>query len=135
MINEIVIEGIDKTGKDLLVKYLSKMCNYRYDVHARGQISNVVYDKLFNRGMFNSTDGLLHDNTLYVLLEADEDDLMIRHDITNEKQINIPKHIEAFRNVFNEMTLNYYNITYNTSTTTPYLIAKWILDYVNEING
>ena len=41
-IDTIVIEGVDKTGKDTLLKYIDMIGNHRYAIYTRGNISNIV---------------------------------------------------------------------------------------------
>lgn len=131
-VNKIIIEGVDKTGKDLIAKYLIQMCNHKYEIHARGVISNKVYEILFNREEYDYD---LDDNTLYVLLEAYPEDLEIRFKITGEKEIDIKHHLGTFRDVFDNMTVGKHALAFNTSAITPYKISETILDYLKNING
>lgn len=131
-IDTIVIEGVDKTGKDILADYISLLSNYRYSVKARGVISQSVYEILFHRKQYERE---CDDHTLYVLLDADIEDLNVRFEITNEPDIDIEQHLDAFREAFNTMTIGKYNLMFNSSLMTPYKIAKAILEYVDELNG
>ena len=79
-IDTIILEGVDKTGKDTLVQYIDKVCNHKYAVYQRGNISNNAYAKIFNRQTYNYN---MSHNVLYVLLTADIEDLKIRFKITN----------------------------------------------------
>ena len=45
----IYFEGVDKTGKTTLAQTVLKATNYKHVVFDRGPISQVVYDKAFNR--------------------------------------------------------------------------------------
>lgn len=134
-INKIIIEGVDKTGKDLIAKYLMQLCNYKYEIHSRGVISNEVYDILYNR---EGCERKLDKDTMYVLLTADWLDLDIRCKITNEKEIeNRGTHRILFKTIFNRMMIDNehdYHLEFNTSVVTPYKISKMILDYVENIN-
>lgn len=133
MIDTIYIEGVDKTGKDLIVKYINELSNFKYVTHARGAISNEVYDLLYERN--NDMKYTLDDHTLYVLLDADNEDLDIRFKITGEKEIkDLNTHRILFNTVFRNMTDGYHHLMFNTSRLTPYMIAKKILMNVEEIN-
>ena len=48
-IDTIILEGIDKTGKDTIQQYIYRLKKGRYAVYNRGNISNAAYDKIFNR--------------------------------------------------------------------------------------
>ena len=130
-IDTIILEGVDKTGKDTLVQYIDKVCNHKYAVYQRGNISNNAYAKIFNRQTYNYN---MSHNALYVLLTADVEDLKIRFKITNEPNIDIKTHLEVFEDTFTEMTKDCCTAKYNTSELTPYKIAKSIVDLVDNIN-
>lgn len=134
-INKIIVEGVDKTGKDLICKYLNHLSNFKYEVHSRGVISNEVYDILYVREGYER---VLDKDTMYVLLDADKDDLDIRFKITNESEIkNLNTHRILFKTIFDRMMIDNehdYHLEFNTSRLTPYMIAKKILRDVEEIN-
>lgn len=131
MIDTIIIEGVDKTGKNLIVKYINELSNYKYVTHARGCISHIVYDLLYERD--NDMEYSLNNHTLYVLLDAETEDLEIRFKITSEKEIkNLDKHRILFNKIFRNMTENYHHLKFNTSFFTPYKIAESILDYLKK---
>lgn len=134
-INKIIVEGVDKTGKDLIVKYINELSNFKYEVHSRGVISNEVYDILYEREGYER---VLDKDTMYVLLDADKEDLDIRFKITNEPEIkNLNTHRLLFKTVFSRMMIDnkhIYHLEFNTSAITPYKISKMILDYLKNIN-
>lgn len=133
MIDTIYIEGVDKTGKDLICDYLIRLSNFKYVTHARGVISNEVYDLLYERN--NDMKYTLDDHTLYVLLDADKEDLEVRFKITNEPEIkDLNTHRILFNTVFRNRTDGYHHLEFNTSDITPYKISKMILDYLKNIN-
>ena len=80
----IEVEGIDKTGKDTLVKYIANLSDYKYTIHARGILSQLVYNDKYNR---DYTYRLSH-KPLIILLDVDDDDHAIRCKLTNEPSIN-----------------------------------------------
>lgn len=132
-IDTIVLEGVDKTGKDTILKYIDIIGKHKYAVYQRGLISNATYSEIYNRefdkDMYN-----LNEHTLYVLLTADFDDFRVRFKINNEPYTDIQKDSEYFQKVFYEMTDGFYKAEYNTSEMTAYKIALDILYLVESIN-
>ena len=53
MLNGTIIEfeGIDRCGKDSLASAVHKLTNFRYNLRARGMISQLVYNDKFSRGI------------------------------------------------------------------------------------
>lgn len=128
----IILEGIDKTGKDTLIKYLASLGEYKYAIYQRGVISNNVYNNIYNRPMYEYN---INKHALYVLLEADYDDLKVRFKINNEPKIDIPLHLQKFSEIFYEMTEGCPRVTYNTSKMTPLDIAKDIIETIESLNN
>lgn len=123
----IEIEGIDKSGKDILVSYLCKLTNYKYVAHSRGLLSNMVYSDKYKKS-YNYD--LIY-KPIIVYLDVDEEDRQVRCKLTNEPPIDanldrnlFQKHIKILKS--KGFTILYYN----TSETTPYKIAK---DIINKI--
>ena len=48
-IDTIVLEGVDKTGKDTILKYIDIIGKHKYAVYQRGLISNATYSEIYNR--------------------------------------------------------------------------------------
>lgn len=122
----IQIDGVDKTGKDLILQYVNKLSNHKYVIQSRGLISQIVYSKIFNRGYeYDLND---YKNTLFIYLCADLKDLEIRHALTNEPKIDIESDMLEFNKVaksFAEKGMSIY--MFNSSWSTPYEIAKTII--------
>lgn len=131
-VDTIIFEGIDKTGKDTIIKYVNTLCKYKYAVYQRGAISNTVYNKIYNRDSFVYS---IKPNTLYVLLEADINDLNVRFKINNEPNIDIPLHLQVFNETFTEMTEGCPRLYFNTSKMNIYDIAKCIVDTMEQLNN
>ena len=133
-IDTIILEGIDKTGKDTLVQYIDRVCNHRYAIYQRGNISNIAYERIFNRQpqqyKYN-----MYRHALYVLLTADLEDLKIRFKLSNEPYTDIERDSIAFKTTFDDLTDGYYTAEYNTSEMTAYQIAKDIVSKVDQINN
>ena len=136
MISRIEIEGVDKTGKDTVLKYIEQMTNYKYVLHSRGFVSQIVYSKIYKRN-YNYTD-VINDNknTLIIYLTCSKSDLEIRHKISKEPKIDINRDIEAFDNVINDLSnAGFMTLVFNTSDMTPYKIALAVLDFLEVVNN
>lgn len=134
MISRIEIEGVDKTGKDLIVGYIDRLSNRRYVVNARGLLSMMVYSDIYNRGYDYSKELEDNKNTLVVYLKADIEDLQIRHKLSNEPKIDIERDMKVFDDyveVFLEKGIRV--LKFDTSKETPYSIAKAVLDYIDTV--
>lgn len=130
----VVIDGIDKTGKDTIVQYVWRLSKKRYECHARGVLSMIAYAELFNRNVRYNL--YREHNVLNVRLTVDKDDWKIRCAVTKEPEIDYDAHTKAFD--FAEQILTSHNIpvlTYNTSHCTPYEIAQDIVARLDEINA
>lgn len=132
-IDTIILEGIDKTGKDTIQQYIYRLKKGRYAVYNRGNISNAAYDKIFNRNEYIDRD--LPNNFLYILLTVDPDDLKIRFEINNEPEIDREYHAKVFYETFYRLTEGHYRLEFNTSELTAYNIAKQVIEYCDNING
>ena len=128
----IYLEGIDKSGKDLIAKYVNKLSNYKYIVNSRGILSQIAYSILYNRG--EQYDIEYEKNNLYVYLQVDKEDWEIRCKLSNEPEIDYKKNIESFDIAIN-LTKDKLNILYyDTSLLTPYEIAKKIIYKIEQLN-
>lgn len=127
---EIEIDGPDKTGKDLLCKYLCELSGWRFSINVRGIMSQLVYAKKFNRE-FEYDTSAFSKNKILILLTAEPDDLIIRCKLTNEPMYNIMTDKTLFDEAVDELCKTNCVFTYNTSFRTPYEIAKDIIDKIN----
>lgn len=136
MISRIEIEGVDRTGKDTLLKYIEQMTNYKYVLHARGLVSQIVYSKIYKR--YYDYSKVIEDNgnTLIIYLTCDKEDLKLRHKISNEPEINIDRDIEAFEDITDKLAdMGLKILTFNTSNWTPYEIAKKVLEFLEVVDN
>lgn len=132
-IYNIVLDGIDKTGKDTIRQYIFHLGNAKYICTTRGYISMVAYSKLFNRDYDYDIEN--QKNTLNVLITADKADWEVRCKMTNEPRIDYDIHSKVFDEVFTQLRLKgYYTIMFNSSHHTPYEIAISIINYANKLN-
>lgn len=128
----IFIDGIDKSGKDLIAYYVIRLSNFKYIVNGRGILSQLAYAKLYNRN--DVYDLTQQKNIINVYLEVDKEDWLLRCKKTNEPAIDYEKNTEAFQYAVNVLDKAYNVICFNTSQETPYSIAKRIVNYVDDLN-
>lgn len=127
----IEIEGIDKTGKDLVKAYITLLSDYKYIVQSRGLLSNMVYAEKYGRDY----DYSLVYRPIVVYLDVDEEDRRVRCTLTNEPNINA----DADKRLFNKYKtkLRESGITiyeFNTTHQTPYQIATQVLELIEKGN-
>ena len=128
----IVLDGIDKTGKDLVRSYIYYLGKQKFICTARGYMSMVAYSNLNNRGY--DYDVSTQKNIVNVLLTVDKEDWLIRCKNTGEKIINYEEHTKAFEDAFKILEKNnMHTLRFNTTHQTPYNIAKLIVQWVNHL--
>lgn len=133
MISRIEIEGVDKTGKDLIAGYIDRLSNRRYVINARGLLSMMVYSDIYNRGYNYENELKDNKNTLVVYLTAEKEDLEIRHKLSNEPKIDIDRDLRVFEDyaeVFEKAGITVLKC--NTSHMTPYNVAKFVLSFIES---
>lgn len=128
----IVLDGIDKSGKDTIARYIWLLDN-RLKTVVRGWPSLYAYNKKYNR---NTDYELPYKNALYVKLNVNYEDWKIRCDITNEPKIDYQFDKELFAEAFHVLQSNGYNVVaYNTTEDTAYTIALAIVNKMKSLNG
>lgn len=131
----IFVEGIDKTGKDTIVRYINELTNYKYCVLTRGPLSTTAYAKKFNRTDYDESyikDIAKH--SLVVLLSANKKDLDVRFKLTNEPEINKDEDMLLFNNTAQYLMRKYglKTIAVNTTLCTPFQVATYLKTYLEE---
>ena len=131
----VSLDGIDKSGKSTLVKYLARMCNFTWNILDRGVITNLVWNKIQGRDI--EYDLEMWKSTVFVKLNVDKADWEIRCKIHNEPPM--PDSYETMTKAYDDMfdwfrNHGFYVLEFNTSKMTQYQIAKKIVKYVDEIN-
>lgn len=129
----IILEGIDKTGKDQIREYIRKLSNGKYTCSARGFVSLMAYSDLYNRNY--KYDIQQEKNTIIVYLTVNKEDWEIRCKINNEPVIDYEKNKESFDKIINKLRKNDFKILeYDTSLWPPYQIAKEVIRVLDSIN-
>lgn len=118
----ITIDGVDRTGKNMLHSYLGLVCNNKYVITDRGILTQIAYNEKFNRHYKYNINN--YKNNIIVYLYADVNDLNIRCKLTNEPKFDIEGDLKLFNEKLLELEKSGFIIfRYNTSKMTPYSIA------------
>lgn len=129
----IFIDGIDKSGKDTIAKYVIELSKFRYIINGRGIISQIAYNNVYNRQY--DYDLSQQSQFINICLFVDFDDWRIRCKMTNEPSINYEVNTRAFIEAVNMLKTNNLNVlTFNTSKMTAYEIALQIIEYTDRLN-
>lgn len=129
---EIEIDGPDKTGKDLLCRYLCEMSGWRFSINVRGLISQLVYAKKFGRDFEYDTSNFSK-NKVLILLTGEPEDISVRCKATHEPSYNIEGDLELFREAAKKAKETNIVVEYNTSYFAPYTIAQSVLNLINQL--
>ena len=125
----ISIEGIDKTGKQLIGKYIDILSNHKYVIMDKGLLSNIAYSQLNNRNYIYSI--YAYTNWVIVYLTVDKPDWEIRCKIANKQLIDYDLYTSEFNKTARVLdSVGVPIIVYNTSNQTPYLIAQDVIKYL-----
>ena len=128
-INHIILEGCDGVGKDTICKNLWKKYDFKQRVYVRGEISDYVYAKKYNRPFISTQRNLPF---LYIVLIGDEK--IIKKNILNRKNKdeNIKEELEKISdNKEFEKAADILKISYHIIKI--YCKDKTIEELVNEI--
>lgn len=136
-ITHVILEGVDGVGKDTIASKLWRAWNFKLRTYVRGEISDYVYAKKFNRPFISTQRGLPF---LYVLLLASENDLkdrIINRSIvanlspkeTAEEILKIQDQ-RLFTDAAHELHNDYHIIEYCTTGKTITKICEDIIELV-----
>jgi len=104
----VILDGVDKTGKDTIKDCLVKQSNGKILVIVRSFISQIVYSRIYKRNINESffiekMKNLYNDgNYTFFYLTARKDELIERFKKNNEQDLDI-KHIDSHFKVFNDV--------------------------------
>lgn len=129
--NRITIDGVDKTGKDLLLQYVVRLSNHKYVIQARGILTQIAYSKIYGRPYEYDLKPYRGDIIFY--LTGDLEDLQVRHKITNEPKIDIERDMKVFEETAHKLADNGITVVkVDTTHNTPYENAKAIIKYLED---
>lgn len=128
MIRTIILEGVDRTGKDSIRHEIVKQSNGKIVVMCRSYISQIVYSRIYGRNINEKEYFDLIKKTKkigyeYYILTADINVLLERFKQTNEPMIDIKRDLTAFNNIAKELNIK----VIDTSFKTPIELVKEII--------
>jgi len=130
---EVVLDGIDKTGKDLISHYVFLLSKKRYLCRSRGIMSMIAYNYVYGRPYVYD---LNEKRTLNVLLTVDKEDWKIRCDANNEPLIDFETDSAEFERAYKILNdYGFETLRFDTSAETPYQIAKQIVARMAQLNS
>ena len=133
----VVIEGIDKTGKDQLARYVDELCGHWMCLPRRGVISNRAYAKLYGRDV-PCYDLSSESNNVYVFLRCtDKLDWEMRCRLTHEPPINYEENVKVMEDAWSDFKSRRdpkLCLEYDTSEMTPIQIARKIVEHMVKLN-
>jgi thymidylate kinase len=136
----IILDGVDKTGKDTIQNELIKISNGKFLVINRGFISQIVYNRIYNRGInedyfFKKANTFYNLGIKFIVLTASENELIKRFDIHDEKDLlksDIKKHLDVFNSVVNDLIIK-TNVRVLLIDTTKKSINNTIIEILNYL--
>lgn len=133
----VIFEGVDKTGKSTLKEAFNERTNFKNFVIDRGPISNIVYNKLFNRletdndYFYEMLEIFKQTKCMIVFCISDENIIknrLIEHKEVFPENINIKDTEKCFFSVIHNSDMNY--VIVDTSKLT---IDECVDNIINSI--
>ncbi len=129
----IEVDGLDRAGKGMLIKYLDLLGKHKYVLMDRGLMSNITFSRIHDRGY--EYDAAQFKDWIFVYLFCDEEDWNIRCKIDHEPKIDYTKHLIEFNKTYDMFSKAGFKVmTANTSHVTPYDLAKEIIRQIEDLN-
>lgn len=130
----IIIEGVDKTCKDLLCDYIKYASNFRFTPYSRGILSLMSYNEKYARGFSYNVEDCITKNAVFVYLRSEWEDIKIRHKIAKEDYRSIMSDHIWFEKQLSLLKEKGYTIfEYNTSHMSLFDITNDILRKLEEM--
>lgn len=131
----IILDSVDKCGKDSIKDLLIKETNGQVLIFIRGFISQIVYSRIYKRNIdeqffINKMRDFANVGVKFIVLTARPEVLEKRFDLHNETDLpkaDILKHLSVFHQVVFELR----NLNFNIEIVDTSDVS--ILDNVNEI--
>lgn len=135
-ITTLVLEGANGVGKSTLTLELFKLYNYRYMIYHRGELSNLLYAKKYNRPFSQTQCGLPF---LHILLTCDKKELaqrIMQRGGENDDEVQLELNKIDEQNDFVDLALrlgnDYHIIIFNTTGMTPSESAIKLKDIIDD---
>lgn len=95
----VILEGVDRSGKDSLWDAIDRITKYKHYVHDRGPVGFLVYDEFYDKSPDRHIDDLenLKDwaklkNVVIIYLECNTKELMRRVEETEHEPVPFDEH-------------------------------------------
>ena len=130
-----ILEGTDGVGKTSLRKKLTQHYNYSYFVYDRGEISNYVYSKIYQRPFIPMQ---RHLPILYIILYCNENELINRitkRDMDSSElknELNTIKNQEYFLEAAEILKNDYNIIVVDTSSLTESEVLEKVIQEIEK---
>jgi thymidylate kinase len=128
----IILDGIDRTGKDSVKEEIIRQTNGNVIVFVRGFISQIAYSEIFDRDvdeieLFTQMKSFQKNEFVeYVYLYASEQEIQRRCLETKEKPFDIGYHLQVFNDVVDKCFADVRKI--DTTSKTIQQVAKEALN-------
>lgn len=131
----VVLEGVDRTGKNTLWPILDMKTNYFNYIHSRGPIGFLAYDEAYKKGlefleqhMKDFEEWAKRDDVIIIYLNAPIDVLEERVQSTNHEPVDFERDLKLHRKWLTKGYEEGYHIyEYDTSRMLPVEIADDLL--------
>ncbi len=130
----ISIEGIDKSGKGTVAKYIKLLGNHRHVLLDRGPLSNYMFSQMDHRGY--EYDISSYKSILFVFLDVAYADWDVRCRACHEPSICYADHYANYDAAIQEFTQAGCTVLrFNTTDMTPYNIALSVMHAFDNHNN
>lgn len=130
----IILDGVDKCGKDTIRKILFKIDRGRYLCEARGYLSCMVYGEETNRPYrYDISSQKYVMNILLDVSKEDQQNRLLQASESNDKYDIESKLFDKYYNILKSK--GYMTLRYNTSKMSAEDIAKDINERMNKLNN
>lgn len=129
----IAFEGIDRSGKNVVSKYVNILGKYKYVLMDRGLLSNITYARMNGRDY--EYDISQFKTWVIVYLVCAREDWEVRCKIDNEPPIDYETNMrELSKTAADLQKAGIEVLVYDTSAQAPYAIAKDILMKIERLD-
>lgn len=130
----ISFEGLDRTGKGQIGKYVDILGKHKYVLMDRGIMSNITYARMYGRDYQYDIDQFKPWTFAYFV--CDEEDWQVRCKMSNEPAIDFVQNLEEFEKTRMMFEQKGFDVLFiNTSRISPYDAALKIIQHMEKKNA
>jgi len=131
--SQVVFEGPNRAGKTSAKTAFEKLTNFKYVTIDRSIITNIVYNRLFNRPDYKF-DLSQYRDIIFVYCYAPIDIIRQRYIETNHPPFQMKEEIVLYSQVAHEFVKDGFHIVFfDTSIQTSEEIAEKIVKYIDNL--